>query len=205
MNLRFKLINGVFRLVSSIATKSELYEMIKDNWGDIANMLDSIKAKTTWHIWRYKNDDDWLESRVNPFTACYDYSLINGNIMLQEGAETIINAFTGLASITTYNNTNARIGVGDSSTAESASQTGLQGTTTTFKAMDTGYPLKSGTGNTTVEFQSVFGSSEGNHAWNEFTVDNGSTANKNLNRKVSAQGTKASGQTWTVKVSIQFS
>jgi hypothetical protein len=52
----------------------------------------------------------------------------------------------------------------------------------------------------------VFSGSEANYAWNEFTVANGnSDSAKNLNRLVSAQGTKTSGQVWQVDVEITLS
>ncbi|MGH7849087.1 MAG: hypothetical protein ACREOP_02190 [Thermodesulfobacteriota bacterium] len=164
---------------------------------------DCIIFKPIWTIWRHKNEDDfgYARERRDLDILCFDKSEIPGNLLLNEGAEVIWTAlFAG--GITLFNNTNARIGVGDSSTAEADTQTALQGSTS-FKAMDTSFPALSGTGNDTIEFQSVFGSAEGNQAWNEFTVDNGNSANKNLNRKVSAQGTKSSGQTWTIKISIQ--
>ena len=165
-------------------------------------LSDKVRFPTLWEIWRYKNHDDFMASREdgNPFNFLMDYTDFGGNLLLNEGAEVIWNALTGLSAITEFNNTNARIGVGDSSTAEADTQTGLQGSTS-FKAMDTSFPALSGTGNDTCEWQSVFGSGDGNQAWNEFTVDDGTSVN--LNRKVSAQGTKSSGQTWTIKVSIQ--
>jgi hypothetical protein len=52
----------------------------------------------------------------------------------------------------------------------------------------------------------VFGSADANYAWQEFTVANASSGTgKNLNRKVSNQGTKASGQTWTLDLAITLS
>jgi hypothetical protein len=70
--------------------------------------------------------------------------------------------------------------------------------------MEAGYPAVT---NQSVNFRSVFGSSEANFAWEEFSVMNGAdeTTAKNLNRKVSAQGTKASGQTWQLDLTITFS
>ena len=69
--------------------------------------------------------------------------------------------------------------------------------------MEASYPQRSGQ---TVTWRAVFGSSDANFAWNEFTVASGnSDAAVNLNRKVSAQGTKASGQTWTVDLAITLS
>ncbi len=57
-----------------------------------------------------------------------------------------------------------------------------------------------------VTFRAVFTSAEANYAWEEFTVSNAADdTGDNLNRKVSNQGTKASGQTWTVDVEITFS
>lgn len=130
-------------------------------------------------------------------------SAVTGNLLLNEG----INALWTLAaggSETAYNNANAEVGVGDSSSAEAATQTDLQAATNKlFKAMDGGYPTY-GTAQK-ITFRSTFGGSEANYAWNEFSVRNGNTANKNLNRKVSAQGTKTSGQTWQVTLEITLS
>jgi hypothetical protein len=66
--------------------------------------------------------------------------------------------------------------------------------------MDASYPQRS---NQTVTWRSTFASGDANYAWNEFTVANGnSDAATNLNRKVSAQGTKTTGQTWVVDIAI---
>ncbi len=126
------------------------------------------------------------------------------NIALNEGLQELIDIICGLGTPTKWDNTNARLGVGDSNTAESASQTGLQAATNkTFKAMDTGYPQRS---NQTAEWRATFGSGDANYAWEEYTVVNASDdAGKNLNRKVSSKGTKASGETWTLSVQVTFS
>jgi len=128
---------------------------------------------------------------------------ILGNLLLNEG----INALWTLAaggSETAYNNANAELVVGDSSSAEAATQTDLQAATNKlFKAMDTGYPTY-GTAQK-ITFRSSFAGGDANYAWNEFSVRNGNTANKNLNRKVSAQGTKTSGQTWQLTLEITLS
>jgi len=87
---------------------------------------------------------------------------------------------------------------------EVATQTDLQASTNKlYKAMQATYPQVSAQ---TVTFQSVFASADANFAWQEFSVANGSSgAAKNLNRKVSAQGSKVSGQTWTISVAITLS
>lgn len=152
--------------------------------------------KTKWTIRRYLNDHDVARN------APYNVSEIDGNLMLNEGIGALLSLLTGAAE-TAYNNANARIGVGDSSAAEAASQTDLQAATNKlFKAMSATYPTIA---DQTVTFRAAFTGTEANYAWNEFSVDNGATPLKNLNRKVSAQGTKTSGQTWTVDVAITFS
>ncbi len=126
-----------------------------------------------------------------------------GNLLLNEGINALWTLVAG-GSETAFNNANARLGVGDSSTAEDASQTDLQAATNkTYKAMDASYPAY-GTSQK-ITFRSTFGASDANYAWNEFTVDNGGTALKNLNRKVSAQGTKTSGQAWQLTLDITLS
>jgi hypothetical protein len=130
-------------------------------------------------------------------------SEFEGNLLLNEGIAELLDLLCGLGSPTAYSNANAQIGVGDSSAAEGATQTDLQAASNkTWKAMESGYPSRA---SQTVTFRSVFGSSDANYAWAEFSVRNGGTADKNLNRKVSSQGTKASGQTWTVDVAVTIS
>lgn len=160
-------------------------------------MEDKIGYKPVWTIKKYENDEAYKDNR--PF----EEKIIEGNLLLNEGITRLLNLLIGGGG-TTFANANAYIGVGDSSTAASASQTGLQAATNKlYKAMEATYPQIS---SQTVTFRSVFGSSDANFAWEEFTVANGnSDASENLNRKVSSQGTKSSGQTWTLDLTITFS
>jgi hypothetical protein len=130
--------------------------------------------------------------------------VFEANIALNEGLQELIDIICGLGTPTKWDNANARLGVGDSNAAENASQTGLQAATNkTFKAMDTGYQLRS---NQTAEWRATFGSAEANYAWEEYTVVNAaSDTGKNLNRKISSKGTKSSGETWTLSLQITFS
>jgi hypothetical protein len=158
-------------------------------------IAEKLKYQTHWTIRKYASDADFEAGKH------FHVAEIDGNILLNEGIGALLDLLCGLGSPTAFSNANAYIGVGDSSTAESAAHTGLQASTNKlYKAMQASYPSRSGQ---TVTFRAVFTSAEANWAWNEFTVSNGSSdASVNLNRKVSAQGTKASGQTWTVDVSI---
>ena len=164
---------------------------------EVTKIQDGIKIKTEWTVRRYENDEEF--KRDNP----YDVSEIPGNLLLNEGITALLTLLIGGGG-TAFNNANAYIGVGDSSTAAAASQTGLQAATNkAYKAMETSYPSVSAQ---TVTFRSVFGSSDGNFSWQEFTVANGnSDSATNFNRKVSDQGTKASGQTWTLDLAITIS
>jgi hypothetical protein len=129
---------------------------------------------------------------------------IDANLALNEGLGELIDLICGLGSPTKWDNTNARLGVGDSNTASDPAQTGLQATTNkAFKAMDDTWPQRV---NQTVEWRATFGSTEANYNWQEYTVVNANNdTGKNLNRKVSDKGTKASGETWTLSLQITFS
>jgi len=141
-----------------------------------------------------------VEEAIRRFGGYLGSSKFEGNVMLNEGIQALWDLICGLATVTKWDSTNARTGVGDDTTAEDPTQTGLIATVNVlYKGMDTGYPVRSAQ---TVDWRSTYDGTEANYAWNEFTVDNGSAALQNLNRKVSAQGTKTSGQTWVLTVSI---
>lgn len=142
---------------------------------------------------------------------------IQGNLLLNEGIQRVLD-LTMIATVLTnqtaanaWGNTNAFTGVGDSSTAEAATQTDLQAATNHFyKAMNATFPSRS---SQTVSFQSDFTTAEANYAWNEWSIAAGATTasgsgflvgTTNLNRKVASLGTKASG-TWTLTAQITFS
>ena len=136
--------------------------------------------------------------------CAFGVSHIAGNLQLNEG----INLFTTLlcgGAGTAFNTANSYIGVGDSATAEAASQTGLSAATNKlYVAVDSGFPTY-GTSQQAA-WKSTFTTAQANFAWNEFTVANGnSDSATNLNRKVSSQGTKQSGQTWVPTLTIIWS
>jgi hypothetical protein len=142
---------------------------------------------------------------------------VQGNLLLNEGIAQledltmIATVLTNQTAANAWGNTNAFIGVGDSSTAEAATQTDLQAATNHFyKVMNATFPSRS---SQTVSFQSDFTSAEANYVWAEWSIAAGATSasgsgfllgTKNLNRKVSALGTKATG-TWTLTAQVTFS
>lgn len=170
---------------------------------------DRFSYKTQWVIRRYADQASFERGEASDVAGADGQvlpaeSVIDGNLLLNEGIGELLDLLAGLGSPTAFNNANARIGVGDSSTAEAATQTGLSATTNKlYKAVDAGFPTRS---SQTVTWQAQFTGAEANWAWNEFTVANGSSdAAKNLNRKVSAQGTKTSGQVWTISIQVTIS
>jgi len=122
-----------------------------------------------------------------------------GNLWLNEGINEAWLLITGGGG-TAFNNANAKIGVGDSSTAAAATQTDLQAASNkTFVAMDGGFPTSGSSQQ--AAFKGTFGDGVGSYAWNEWTVRNGASesAAKNLMRKVeSTFGTKGSTGSWAL-------
>lgn len=155
----------------------------------------------------------WIRQFVNPEKEIE----ILGNLLLNEGIQQvqdltmIATVLTNQTAANAWGNTNAYLGVGDSSTAEAATQTELQAATNRFyKVMNATFPSRSGQ---TVSFQADFTTTEANYVWNEWTVAAGATTasgagftsgTKNLNRKVASLGTKATG-TWTLTGQVTLS
>lgn len=126
---------------------------------------------------------------------------VHGNLLLNEGIQEMWDLVIGVAATSAYNNSNAQLGVGSNTSAAAATQTDLQDGSAAWVAMNATYPIRT---NQTMDFKSDFGSGTANFAWQEWGVRNGSTRNKNMNRKVESLGTK-SGGTWTLTASITIS
>jgi hypothetical protein len=144
-------------------------------------------------IEKYRGSEDEFQKLFKP----YEVVSGEGNCLLNTGIDEIWDLICG-DSANHFNNTGALIGVGDSNTAASASQTDLQAASNkTYKGMDSGYPTST---TQKATFKSSFGASDANYAWNEWVVKQ-ATSGKCLNRKVDSLGTK-SGGTWTIQVDI---
>ena len=169
---------------------------------------DRGRLRAVWRIRRFADNQAFLadhpshviDANGNILPAVSEFE---PNLLLNEGITALANLLVGNAE-TNFGNANAYLGVGDDNTAAAAGQTGLQAAVNKlYKAMEATYPQIA---SQTIIWRAVFGSSEANFDWREFTVANGnSDAADNLNRKVSTQGTKASGQTWTLDLAITFS
>jgi len=107
-----------------------------------------------------------------------------------------VTAINGEAT-TFFDSTNALIGVGDGSTAFSPSQTDMQGSNKLWKAMDPGYPQRSGN---QITFQATFDTDEANFDWNEWGIGNGSIM---LTRMVQDHGVKSSSRKRVLRRTIE--
>lgn len=117
------------------------------------------------------------------------------------GRDLIASAVIG-AAYTAFNNANAYLGVGDSTTAFAQSQTDLQAATNKLrKAMDATYPQQA---TNVVTLKSTFGTSDANFAWQEWASFNGSSGGTMLQRKVESLGTKTSAASWALTVTLTF-
>lgn len=134
---------------------------------------------------------------------------IPGNLLLNQGIAHLEDQLIG-ATTNPNNNTETRLGVGNSATAEAATQTDLQAAAGAanrqFKLMNATFPSRSAQ---TLSFQSDYTSGEANFIWNEWCVDSGTAGGTTvtapiLNRKVASLGTKATG-TWTLTGTLLLS
>lgn len=102
-------------------------------------------------------------------------------------------------AVTAYDNSNAYLGVGNSSTAFNATQTDLLGASKYREGMEATYPQRSGD---ILTFRALYGTGVANFAWQEWGTFNASTAGTMLQRYVESLGTKTSAQSWQLTVDI---
>lgn len=166
----------------------------------MTQLADDVKLEGAH--WNVHSKVEKFRSEADRLAGAEPYEVLEfeENLLLNEGITRLLNLLVGGGG-TAYNNANARIGVGSGNAAAVATQTALQGGSSLFKGQDGGFPTVTGQ---SVQFRATFTDAEANFAWEEWTVDNGVTANENLNRKVAAMGTKASGS-WTLTVTITLS
>jgi hypothetical protein len=173
-----------------------------------------IRYKPKWKLYKFKDPENRISKVLGAGApvdevaerfpgSLYETTEFPGNVALNEGLQELIRLICGISSPTAWNNANARLGVGSSSTAASAAQTGLLAASRSYKAMDATYPQRS---SQTAVWRTTFSGTVANFAWYEFTVSNTATnTGKNLNRKISTKGTKSAGESWTLELQITFS
>lgn len=158
----------------------------------------------TWHC----------HSRLEKFWAgaAEPYEVIeeDGNLLLYVGASSLWERLIG-TGVTAFNNANAYIAVGDSSTPAVATQTEIQaGSNRHSEAMDATYPIHTaGTdlAAASIVFKSTFETGDANFAWNEWVIKNNAAfgSGEVLNRKVVNYGTKTSSESWSLTLTLTLS
>jgi hypothetical protein len=160
------------------------------------------KWRVKYRVTKYKGDFKSEAEAKAAGAECLGTVERESNLLVNVGIAILEDKLIGAGSATVYSNTYARIGVGTSSTAAAATDTDL-GAGGVWKAMDATYPSRSGQ---VLTFQSTFGSGDANQAWNEWAIDNGSAAHVLLNHKAPVTlGTKSSGETWILQVTVTIS
>ena len=160
---------------------------------------DQLRWGVHWQAAYY--DGDWTADEIDAGLAGApsDVREANGNLLVTAGITALLNLLIG-AGGTAFNNANAYLGVGDSTTAAAIGQTDLQAATNKLrKAMDATYPQVS---SNVVTFRSTFATGEANFSIQEQATFNASSAGTMLNRKVTDLGTKTSASTLQLTMTI---
>jgi hypothetical protein len=196
--------------------------------GALAPLPDSGFGTTHWRVDRWDEDqtaqafdlaagsgfppidritpDIFQAFRIAPYLTTY----LVGNLITNAGWTRIMNLLTNQGATQALDSTHARIGVGNSNTAEAYTDTDLGAAAGSANRW---FQLVSGAGTLgtrTLAWSATFGTADGNFAWNEFGIDQGTASGNTvtailLNHKAGiAQGTKASGQTWTATATLTF-
>ncbi len=191
--------------------------------GVLARAAESGFGMTRWQVQRWDADQtDWVSRKsglVAPqaadFTrlgvASYETTEVVGNLITNAGWTRLMNLLANQGSTQALDATHARIGVGNSNTAEAYTDTDLGAAAGSSNRW---FQLVSGAGTLgtrTLTFAASFASGDGNFQWQEFGIDFGTASGNTVtaplfNHKAGiAQGTKASGQTWSASAVITFS
>lgn len=137
----------------------------------------------------------------------YERREVDGNVLSYGGASALWDCLIN-ASPTAPNfaSATAAIGVGDSTTAAAASQTGLQASSNkTYKAATISHTDGTSSSAATSSWTATFGASDANYAWEEWGIFDNTTPTRMLNRKVESLGTKVNGESWTVTIQLTLS
>ena len=145
----------------------------------------------------------WKIEKYNESSELYAIEEWDGNCLLNAGITALLTLLIGGGG-TAFNNANAYIGIGDSTTAAVASQTGLQAAANkAYLAMDATYPQVL---NQTVTFRGTAGAGVAGYSWQEFIIVNANTGSGTaLCRKVENHSSKPINDTWVVSCTVTIS
>jgi len=194
-------------------------------------MLEFANVRTDIRVRRWDaTQTEWVarhsgilvpEARHFDALDCKPYHVteaIDVNLVTRAGWAALLGGVAGTTIGNKFSSTAGRIGVGTISTAATSADVQLGGDTGTLST--TSYYALCGVAPTittsvtpaTLVFTASYGSAIANFAWNEFGIDNYTassvttvgTSSVFFNHGISAQGTKTSGQTWNMTVTLNF-
>lgn len=177
---------------------------------------------TVWRVQRWDADQTrWVKGKtgllepqgrdfIKAGAAPYSVTETTGNLITNAGYSRIGNLFTAQGATQAFDAAHCRIGAGDGTTAVAYTDTDLSalaGSTHRWFQLVSAVFTIGGTRTWTVA--ATFGTADGNFAWQEFGIDQGTASGNTvtailLNHALSSQGTKASGQTWTATATITW-
>jgi hypothetical protein len=187
--------------------------------------IDTARGTTLWRVDRWDEEQTFWTKRRTGLDAPsaedffrlgvmpYETTEVLGNLITNAGWTRLMNLLTNQGSTQALTSTAVRIGVGNSSTAEAYTDTDLAASAGSSNRWFQPVSGSGSLGTRTLAFAATFASADGNFAWNEFGLDVGTptvsasatVAALLFNRKAGiAQGTKASGQTWTATATLTF-
>lgn len=182
--------------------------------GASAHQCDQLHWRCHTRLEKYwAGVNDVHAGRVEP----YEVLESDGNLLLIGGADILwLGLKNGLSATTNqgntyFNNANAGIRVGNSTSAAANTQTDLQAASSRkfTKGMDATYPTHTtGTGSSTstkILYKATFSTAQANFAWQEWGIVNRTTSGgRMLNRKVQSLGTKSTAATWALTVTLSL-
>lgn len=167
--------------------------------------------------WRGLTPDEFASVGIAPYSETQEE---NCNLITQAGWVALLGGIAGTSITNKFSGTQGRIGVGTGVTAAAYANTTLAGdtggsSTTSYFQLVSGAPvIATGSSPATLTLTASVAGGNANFAWAEFGSDNWNASGVTatglgaseifINRGVSAQGTKAAGQTWTATETISF-
>lgn len=183
------------------------FDLEQTEW--VSKRLGGTSVGTQGFIQPQPNDFDRF--KIQP----YEIAISTCNLITTAGWQRALNLVFGIQTTGAYGSANMRIGVGTGTTSAAVGNTDLAaatGPTGRFFNMSTGNAtFSAGTGTQRATITATFATGDANFAWQEWCIDQGTAGSGTgaatavmLNRAVSSQGTKTSGQTWTATATLDF-
>jgi hypothetical protein len=167
-------------------------------------------AGLTRYLNRQPTADDFAEYGYEP----YSVTQVKGNLITNAGWTRLMSLLTATGTTQALAGaTSTRIGVGNSTTAQAYTDVDLAAVAGAANRWFQPVTGAATLGTRQLSFSASFGTADGNFAWNEFGIDvsaptvaaSAVVGTLLFNRVAGiAQGTKASGQTWSATATITF-